>query len=65
MFTAELYRALAEGESVQTAFDRARLVMRLDRPANVGPAAAADEAPRLRERDPGCAGNLFLVRRRR
>lgn len=63
-FTAELYRSLADGESVQTAFDRARLVMRLERPAGVGPAAAGDEAPRLQERDPGCAGNLFLVRRR-
>jgi hypothetical protein len=63
-FTAELYRSLAEGESVQIAFDRARLVMRLERPAGVGPAAAGDEVPRLRERYPGCAGNLFLVRRR-
>ncbi len=63
-FAAELYRGLAEGDSVQVAFDRARLVMRLERPAGVGPATAGDEVPRLRERDPGCAGNLFLVRRR-
>ncbi|HEX3757835.1 MAG TPA: SAVED domain-containing protein [Kofleriaceae bacterium] len=64
MFTAELYRCLAEGDSVQTAFERARLVMRLERPAGHGPGEAADEATRLRERDPGCASNLFLVRRR-
>lgn len=63
-FAAELYRGLAEGESVQVAFERARLVMRLERPAGVGAAAAGDEVTRLRERDPGCAGNLFLVRRR-
>lgn len=63
-FAAELYRGLAEGDSVQVAFDRARMVMRLERPAGVGPVAAGDEVPRLRERDPGCAGNLFLVRRR-
>jgi hypothetical protein len=63
-FAAELYRGLAEGDSVQTAFDRARLVMRLERPAGVGPGEASEEAPRLRERDPGCADNLFLVRRR-
>jgi hypothetical protein len=63
-FAAELYRGVAEGDSVQTAFERARLVMRLERPAGVGPGEASDEAPQLRERDPGCAGNLFLVRRR-
>jgi hypothetical protein len=63
-FTAELYRSLAEGESVQTAFERARLVMRLQRPTGVGPAAADDEAPRLQDRPRGCASNLFLVRRR-
>jgi hypothetical protein len=63
-FTAELYRGLAEGESVQTAFERARLVMRLERPAYVGTDTASGEAPRLYERDPGCAGDLFLVRRR-
>ncbi len=62
-FAAELYRGLAEGESVQTAFDRARLVMRLERSAGEDVRDAADEAPRLRERDPGCASNLFLVRR--
>lgn len=63
-FTAELYRSLAEGDSVQTAFDNALLVMRLQRPAGVGPAVAADEVPRLQERDRGCAAGLFLVRKR-
>jgi hypothetical protein len=63
-FAAELYRSLADGDSVQVAFENARLVMRLERPGGVSPGEAADEAPQLRERDLGCASNLFLVRRR-
>lgn len=62
-FTTELYCGLAEGESVRQAFDRALLVMRLDRPASGATRSPDDEAPQLRERDPGCAANLFLVRR--
>lgn len=78
-FSAELYRHLAEGDSVRDAFDKALLAMRLDRPASLaggrardlvgeedgaaGP-GAAEEPPQLRERDPGCASELFIVRRR-
>lgn len=62
-FATALYHSLAEGDSVQTAFDQARLAMRLERPASAATPAAADEAPRLRERDPGCASSLYLVRR--
>lgn len=62
-FTTELYCSLAEGDSVRVAFDRARLVMRLERPASGATRSPDDEATQLRERDPGCADNLFLVRR--
>jgi hypothetical protein len=63
-FTAALYRSLGEGDSVQAAFDHALLSMRLERPASAAaPATAADEAPRLRERDPGYASSLYLLRR--
>jgi hypothetical protein len=65
MFAKELYRRLAAGDSVQVAFDGALLVMRLERPATGCTRSAADEVPRLRERDPGCADRLFLVRSRR
>jgi hypothetical protein len=62
-FAAELYRRLAEGDSVQVAFDHARLAMRLERSASEGTRTPADEAPQLQEREPGCASTLFLVRR--
>lgn len=62
-FATALYRSLAEGDSVQAAFDHARLAMRLERPASAAAPAAAAEAPRLWERDPGCASSLYLVRR--
>jgi hypothetical protein len=63
-FAAALYRSLAEGDTVQVAFDHALLTMRLERPGSAAAPAAAAEAPRLRERDPGCsAGALYLVRR--
>lgn len=62
-FATELYRRLAMGDSVQAAFDNAKLVMRLARPASGPTLSSADEAPQLRERDLGCASNLFLVRR--
>jgi len=62
-FATELYRRLAMGDSVQAAFDNAKLVMRLARPAGGATLSSADEAPQLRERDLGCASNLFLVRR--
>ena len=62
-FATELYRCLAMGDSVQAAFDNAKLVMRLARPAGGPTLSSADEAPQLRERDLGCASNLFLVRR--
>jgi hypothetical protein len=64
MFARELYRSLAQGDSVQKAFDRALLAMRLERQAAGATIPAADDAPRLRERYPGCASRLFLVRRR-
>jgi hypothetical protein len=63
MFARELYRSLAKGDSVQTAFDRAMSVMRLERQSAGATIPADDEAPRLRERYPGCAGRVFLVRR--
>ncbi len=62
-FATALYHSLAEGDSVQVAFDHALLAMRLERPASAAAPAAADEAPRLLERDPGCAGSLYLIRR--
>src|SRR5262249_46445930 len=63
-FASELYRQLAEGDSVRGAFDSALLAMRLERPAVPdAPQVAADEAPTLRERVPGCASNTYLVRR--
>jgi hypothetical protein len=63
-FATTLYCSLGEGDSVRVAFDHARLAMRLERPASTAaPATAADEALQLRERDPGCASSLYLVRR--
>ena len=62
-FATALYHSLAEGDSVKVAFDHALLTMRLERPASAAARAAADEAPRLLERDPGCASALYLVRR--
>jgi hypothetical protein len=65
MFARELYRSLAQGDSVQEAFERALLAMRLERQAAGATIPAADDAPRLRERYPGCASRLVLVRGRR
>jgi len=62
-FATALYHSLAEGDSVQVAFDHALLTMRLERPASAAAPPAADEAPRLLERDPGSASALYLVRR--
>lgn len=62
-FAAALYHSLGEGESVQVAFENARLAMRLARPARAGVPAPADEAPQLKERLPGVASTLCLVRR--
>ncbi|HEU4727524.1 MAG TPA: CHAT domain-containing protein [Kofleriaceae bacterium] len=62
-FAAELYRGLAEGNSVRVAFDHALQAMRFERSASDAGRRADDEAPRLHERDPGCASTLFLVRR--
>lgn len=62
-FAAELYRSLAEGDSVRVAFDRALLVMRLERPVVDAALASGAEAPRLREREPGCSSALYVVRR--
>jgi hypothetical protein len=79
-FAAAFYHHLAEGDSVRDTFDKALLAMRLARPAwaatgrardvedsaSVGAVeGAGDEPPQLHERDPGCARELFLVRRRR
>jgi hypothetical protein len=63
-FASELYLRLAEGDSVRDAFDCALLAMRLERPALPdAPRVAAGEVPKLREREPGCASNLHLVRK--
>jgi hypothetical protein len=63
-FASELYLRLAEGDSVREAFELALTAMRLERPALPdAPLVAAGEAPKLRERDPGCASNLYLVRK--
>lgn len=73
-FSVAFYRHLGEGDSVRDAFDKGCLAMRLGRPAGAsgarvrdlaGVAAgprAADEPPRLCEREPGCASGVFLVR---
>jgi hypothetical protein len=75
-FTVAFYRHLALGDSVQDAFDNGILEMRLHRPAAATgsrtrdievPGAelrASGEPPQLCERDPGCASEVFLVRRR-
>jgi len=75
-FTVAFYRHLALGDSVQDAFDNGILGMRLHRPAAAtgsrtrdveAPGAelrASGEPPQLCERDPGCASEVFLVRRR-
>ncbi|HEX4419558.1 MAG TPA: SAVED domain-containing protein [Kofleriaceae bacterium] len=65
MFAKELYRSLAQGDSVQTAFDRARNVMRLERQSAGATIPATADAPRLRERYLGCASRLVLVKDRR
>lgn len=64
MFARELYRRLAKGDSVQEAFDRALNVMRIERQSAGATIPAVADAPRLRERYPGCASRLVLVRRR-
>lgn len=63
VFARELYRSLAKGDSVQTAFDRALNVMRLERQSAGATMPVDDEAPRLHERYPGCANRLSLVRK--
>jgi len=74
-FAVTFYRHLAEGDSVQDAFDKGRLDVRLNRPAvrpEASPpdATAQQPAPPAREEplqllDPeGRARTLFLVRRR-
>jgi hypothetical protein len=75
-FTVAFYKHLAEGDSVRDAFDAGILEMRLHRPAAATGSRTRDvevpgvelsangEPPQLRERDPGCASEIFLVRRR-
>jgi hypothetical protein len=74
-FSAVFYRHLAEGDSVQDAFAKARLGTRLERQADPGGPSSRDvttaragsgaeeEAPTLSERFDGCAAETFLVRR--
>jgi len=76
-FAVTLYGRLALGESVQQAFDHGLLAMRLHRAGRadvhvprdveVGEPApqASGEPPQLHPRDPGCAHEVFLVRRQR
>jgi hypothetical protein len=76
-FSAALYMHLAEGDSVQDAFNKAVQAIRLEQPAHARGARMRDvdgveawarlenEDPQLRERDPGYATGLYLVRRRR
>jgi hypothetical protein len=80
-FAAALYRHLDDGDSVQTAFDNARLEVRLARPASRAglardvepmepapgqePAQEAEEPLRLLERYPGIAARRHVLRRRR
>lgn len=75
-FSIAFYRHLADGDSVRDAFDSGLLAMRLARPATprgsptrdvhggAGGPGPDDEPLVLRERDPGCARNVFLVSRR-
>ncbi|HEX7840008.1 MAG TPA: CHAT domain-containing protein [Kofleriaceae bacterium] len=76
-FVVTFYSHLEDGDSVQDAFDKGRLAMRLDRPVGASGAHMRDiggrnavpsadhEPPQLREREPGCASRVFLVTRRR
>jgi len=76
-FAVAFYRQLADGDSVRIAFDTALLAVQLQRTksvvgvaardivAELGPDTGTVEEPlRLFERDPGCASERFMVRRR-
>lgn len=63
-FAATLYRRLAEGDSVQDAFEEALLTMRLARPAPKLADSTRSEAPQLIPRDVGLPRTTYLVRKR-